>query len=350
MGGSLVKLKCTSCGATLEVDKESLGKYMFCSSCGTKYVYESSGSNNRNSEFELLERGIQLLELGNHSYAAEVFDEMMRKYPQNYKGWLGRYLCIRHTALYIDESSDLMRNARILSPEDSPLRSGFNESSYYVIDPTNMNRLKSQKFSLEMKIKDLDNVKDRRYAEFQSRINNCNKEILDENNRIDGLWSVWKGNFEVNAIRAIKFSLITGLKILIPYFVLFVLIFSFFRDVYEGWPFFIGIYGCILLLMALGAYLYYSYNDYGIDLSGYLEEKRKAKERIEESIAEIKRLSEALKHTDQLELTREELEKKQYYEDCIQDIVKQMEVEKENPSKMFSLESYSRAIIDILKK
>ena len=94
MCGKLLNLKCQTCGHVLTIEENDLSKYMFCSACGSKYVYEEDKSILAgHSEEELLSRGVQHLERGNFEYALSDFEEMTRFFPNNYKGWIGGLIC-----------------------------------------------------------------------------------------------------------------------------------------------------------------------------------------------------------------------------------------------------------------
>ena len=94
MCGKLLNLKCQSCGNVLTIEEDDLNKYMFCSACGSKYVYEEDKAVLAgHSEKELLNRGVQHLERGNFEYALSDFEEMTRFFPNNYKGWIGGLIC-----------------------------------------------------------------------------------------------------------------------------------------------------------------------------------------------------------------------------------------------------------------
>lgn len=90
----LVCLKCFNCGSTLEIDETSLGKYMFCNSCGSKFIYERDVTviSSSPSDKELLKRGVEHLKTRNIALAKKAFDELIDLYPENYKGYLGVYL------------------------------------------------------------------------------------------------------------------------------------------------------------------------------------------------------------------------------------------------------------------
>ncbi len=86
----LVCLKCSNCAASLDIDEKSLGKYLFCSSCGSKYIYERDATTI--TEEDLLKRGVEHLKAPNFDRAHKYFDAFIDAKATDYKGYLGIYL------------------------------------------------------------------------------------------------------------------------------------------------------------------------------------------------------------------------------------------------------------------
>ena len=115
MCGKLLNLQCQTCGNTLTIEEHDIKKYMFCSACGSKYVYDEEKSFLAgHSEDELLQRGIQHLERGNYEYATREFEEMTRFFPDNYCGWIGGLIC--NSCLKKERIKGCKENIEITAP------------------------------------------------------------------------------------------------------------------------------------------------------------------------------------------------------------------------------------------
>lgn len=128
----IVKAQCTSCGGTLDVDNSK--DAAICPFCNTPYIVEKAiqqfNINNTNyiqnavfyntkeSEAELLKRGIKQLELNVWKDAGDTFRQMTKLYPENYKGWLG--LCIVNANLPEQDydTDSLRKNAVSQCPDN----------------------------------------------------------------------------------------------------------------------------------------------------------------------------------------------------------------------------------------
>ena len=90
---------------------------MFCGACGAKYVYEvENESTSAESQESLIEKGIQHIELGNLSFAEQIFHTLTMNYPDNYKGWLGG--AILNCLTGEEKIPNGKQNALRLMPED----------------------------------------------------------------------------------------------------------------------------------------------------------------------------------------------------------------------------------------
>ncbi len=102
----IVQAKCTACNGNLEVDSQK--EAAVCPFCGTPYIVEKAINHfhaastkiesfhadvvniSAESQLEtLVKSGETFMMLNKFSDARRVFDEITRKYPQDYRGWWG---------------------------------------------------------------------------------------------------------------------------------------------------------------------------------------------------------------------------------------------------------------------
>ncbi len=102
---ALVPARCTQCGGNIEVDNTK--EAGICKYCGTAFItekvvnnYNSYVTNNINIEHaniineaigadELYSKAITFSKLGEKVKALKVFEELINKFPNDYRGWLG---------------------------------------------------------------------------------------------------------------------------------------------------------------------------------------------------------------------------------------------------------------------
>lgn len=102
---ALVPARCTQCGGNIEVDNTK--EAGVCKYCGTAFItekvvnnYNSYVTNNINIKHaniinetigadELYSKAITFAKLGEKIKALKVFEELINKFPNDYRGWLG---------------------------------------------------------------------------------------------------------------------------------------------------------------------------------------------------------------------------------------------------------------------
>ena len=146
----LVKAQCTSCGGNLDVDNgKDAAICPYCNSPyivekaiqqfninNTNYIHNAYFYNTKESEDELLKRGIKQLELKVWKDAAETFRQMTKLYPENYKGWLGMCIIDANDDEQIYDTENLRNNVMVQCPQN-------------MVDPLLGARVRSEKNSIE---------------------------------------------------------------------------------------------------------------------------------------------------------------------------------------------------------
>jgi len=98
---AIINLKCSSCGANLEVDDAlTVG---FCQYCGAKYMLEEKINvsikvdNNNDNKISM---ALEYIDSGNYEKADKIFKQVLEDDVTNHKAWWGRYICETHYAKY----------------------------------------------------------------------------------------------------------------------------------------------------------------------------------------------------------------------------------------------------------
>lgn len=88
---ALVPAKCTQCGANIDVDNQR--DAAICPFCGTAYIVEKAinsfiiNSENTISLNRMIQNIDTFIELKSWERATEVIEEVIRNYPEDYRGW-----------------------------------------------------------------------------------------------------------------------------------------------------------------------------------------------------------------------------------------------------------------------
>ena len=128
---SLVKAQCSNCNGILEVDN---GKdAAICPFCGTPYIVEKAINNfnisntnyiqnayfeSDNSEDRLIRRGIAQLELQEYIDARDTFQQIIKLYPDNFRGWLGMCILEANDPIKDDDVERYRKNTISTCPPD----------------------------------------------------------------------------------------------------------------------------------------------------------------------------------------------------------------------------------------
>ena len=127
----LVKAQCSNCNGILEVDN---GKdAAICPFCGTPYIVENAINNynisntnyiqnayfeSDNSEDKLIRRGITQLELQEYTDARDTFQQIIKLYPDNFRGWLGMCILEANDPVEDDDEERYRKNTISTCPPD----------------------------------------------------------------------------------------------------------------------------------------------------------------------------------------------------------------------------------------
>lgn len=115
-------LKCTCCGALLIKD----GTDMVCEYCGMRYqagavqkMLDSLAAGEAKILEKRMKNGVTFLRLNDYIKAAEVFDQMIEDYPEDYRGWWGMLLVETRSfqRLDADYKESNFHNAYQLAPK-----------------------------------------------------------------------------------------------------------------------------------------------------------------------------------------------------------------------------------------
>lgn len=172
----LVKAKCTSCGGMLDVDNgRDAAICPYCNSAyivekaiqefnikNTNYINNAYFYNTKESEDELLKRGIKQLELNVWKDAAETFRQMTKLYPENYKGWLGMCIVDANDDENLYDTENLRNNVIVQCPQN-------------MVDPLFGARVRSEKRVSEL----MDEIQD-----YNEKINYDQRQVESLKNEL----------------------------------------------------------------------------------------------------------------------------------------------------------------------
>lgn len=140
---------CTNCGATLSVDQAN--ECMVCPYCDTPFIVEKAVNNFNNTynitnstvhihggDTESLEkmcaRAYQQERVGDVKEAAKSWNEIVKKYPDRYEGWVGM---LGHTAFFYGVQKNIYTVYNAISATikiDKLLQQKLNERFIYMIN------------------------------------------------------------------------------------------------------------------------------------------------------------------------------------------------------------------------
>jgi len=97
----LVSLKCSACGASLEVDSSlEIG---FCQYCGTKFMLGEhinvKVKIDHDNDNKILVAN-EYIDAGNYERAEKIFKEVLDTDITNHQAWWGRYICETYYSAY----------------------------------------------------------------------------------------------------------------------------------------------------------------------------------------------------------------------------------------------------------
>jgi len=97
----LISLKCSACGASLEVDSRL--EVGYCQYCGTKFMLSEHVNINvkiDNGNDNKIIMANEYLESGNFERAEKIYKDVLLNDINNYQAWWGRYLCETYYSKY----------------------------------------------------------------------------------------------------------------------------------------------------------------------------------------------------------------------------------------------------------
>lgn len=111
-------LKCSSCGANLEVDEElTVG---FCQYCGAKFILNERIDVNikiDNGNSNKIKMAYEYIDENNYEKAEKLFKNVLNDDITNHEAWWGRYICVTFYSRYYGYTNRYGETSNVIKAE-----------------------------------------------------------------------------------------------------------------------------------------------------------------------------------------------------------------------------------------
>ncbi len=104
-------LKCSSCGAVLNVDSDE--KYIICEYCNSTNVNPHAAPKNHVEELiqNIINKAEAYIKFGNYDEALSIYKQLANDYPNDYRGHWGKVFSTTKNFTYLDISDSALNDA-----------------------------------------------------------------------------------------------------------------------------------------------------------------------------------------------------------------------------------------------
>lgn len=167
--------KCPNCGGNIEVDSKK--SFFNCSYCGSSISVKDAIEAYREEQKKEHRLGIadDCFERGIIDEAKEIYEEICKRYPNDYRGWLGVIKCNPITSDFLNRMDDTYRKALAFAPKEmkKEIEEDYQKRKKTISKYINLEDMYGQ---IKTQKKDSDSLKES-IVQQEGAIKELNKEI-----------------------------------------------------------------------------------------------------------------------------------------------------------------------------